>query len=233
MRRMSLQTAGGAAKGEARSGYRSGGRSPIGIGGAVAVHALAVGIFLLMPKEIIHTVTGGTLDGYNVPEPAPPPPDKPAPEKQAKVQPESGPTTTTVKPVVDTPADPFVIKEPARPSDPGNGTATVITPPVAPTMPDPVLVDASIDPRALAAFQPDYPGAMVRQGMEGKVVVRVTIGADGRVVDIERLSATDEAFWLATQRHALRKWRFRPATRDGVAVSSSKVLTVHFRLTNV
>jgi protein TonB len=95
------------------------------------------------------------------------------------------------------------------------------------------MVDASIDPRVLAMFQPDYPGAMVRQGMEGKVTVRVTIGADGRVIDVERLSATDEAFWLATQRHALRKWRFRPATRDGVAVSSSKVLTVHFRLADV
>ena len=32
------------------------------------------------------------------------------------------------------------------------------------------------------------------------------------------------------QRHALRKWRFRPATRDGVAVASTKVLTVRFTL---
>ena len=50
---------------------------------------------------------------------------------------------------------------------------------------------------------------------------------------IERLSATDEAFWIATQRHALRKWRFRPATRDGVPTASSKLLTIHFRLTDL
>ena len=49
---------------------------------------------------------------------------------------------------------------------------------------------------------------------------------------LERLSATDEAFWIATQRHAMRKWRFRPATRDGVAVPGTKVLTVHFKLTD-
>ena len=44
--------------------------------------------------------------------------------------------------------------------------------------------------------------------------------------------ATAASFWLATQKHALRKWRFRPATRDGVAVSSVKTLTglEHFPL---
>jgi protein TonB len=94
------------------------------------------------------------------------------------------------------------------------------------------MVEPGIDPKALAAFQPDYPGTMIRQGIEGSVTVRLTISAQGRVIDIERLAATDEAFWLATQRHALRKWRFRPATRDGVAVSGAKVLTIYFRLTD-
>ena len=55
---------------------------------------------------------------------------------------------------------------------------------------------------------------------------------EGRVSDIAKISATDESFWLATQKHALRKWRFRPATRDGVAVSSVKTLTVRFTLTD-
>ncbi|MBJ7378170.1 energy transducer TonB, partial [Sphingobium sp.] len=69
------------------------------------------------------------------------------------------------------------------------------------------------------------------QGLEGAVTVRVTISAEGRVTAIEKVSATDESFWAATQRHALRKWRFRPATRDGVAVVSTKILTVRFTLT--
>ena len=89
-----------------------------------------------------------------------------------------------------------------------------------------------IDPRAMSAFQPDYPGSMIRQGAEGTVTVRVSIGTDGKVTGIERISATDEAFWVATQRHAMRKWRFRPATRDGVPVPGTKVLTVHFKLTD-
>jgi protein TonB len=95
-----------------------------------------------------------------------------------------------------------------------------------------VVIDASIDPRARAAFQPDYPGTMIRQGVEGAVTVRMGIGADGRVTDIEKISATDESFWLATRRHALREWRFRPATRDGVPIASTRVLTVRFTLTD-
>jgi protein TonB len=227
MQLMTLRTA------EGISGYKGGRRSPIGIGGAVAVHALVAGIFLMMPKEMIRQFTETPLETYEIPETAPPPPEKPAPQTDSKApsRPTAQPTAT--EPLVKTPDPGFTIKtDPFPVLEPGSGTGT-LTPPYTPPAPDPVMVDASIDPRALAMFQPDYPGAMVRQGMEGKVTVRVTIGADGRVIDVERLSATDEAFWLATQRHALRKWRFRPATRDGVAVSSSKVLTVHFRLADV
>jgi len=68
---------------------------------------------------------------------------------------------------------------------------------------------------------------------EGHVTVRVSIGVDGRVTAVERVSASDDAFWAVTQRQALRKWRFRPATRDGAPVASTKVLTVRFRLADL
>ena len=228
MRLMTLRTAGGEAQ---LSGYSGGARSPFGIGGAIAVHALVVGAYLLMPKEMIDVFRDPPpLTTYPVDD-TPPPPEQPQPESDAKPLPNTHPTVVE-KPVVPTPPTGFTTKadDHSATGDPGAGT---IMPPIIPPAPEPVLAEATIDPRALAAFQPDYPGAMIRQGMEGKVVVRVTIGPDGRVTDIEPLSATDEAFWLATQRHALRKWRFRPATRDGVAISSAKVLTVHFRLADV
>jgi protein TonB len=60
--------------------------------------------------------------------------------------------------------------------------------------------------------------------------VRVTIGPDGRVTSVEEVSATSPAFFQATQRHALSRWRFKPATVDGRPVQSSKVLSVQFKL---
>lgn len=226
MQRISM----GAAGSETISGYSGGKRSPIGIGGAVAVHALVVGAYLLMPKEMIDVFRDPPpLITYPVAD-TPPPPEQAQPETDSKPlpQPKSHPTIVE-KPIIPPPPTGFTMKGDDRTVMDGVGTGTVTQPDIPPP-PQPVLTEASIDPRALAMFQPDYPGAMIRQGMEGKVVVRVTIGTDGRVIDIERLSAADEAFWIATQRQALRKWRFRPATRDGVPVSSTKVLTVHFRL---
>ncbi|MBH1993108.1 MAG: TonB family protein [Sphingomonadaceae bacterium] len=213
------------------SGYRSGGRSPIGIGGAVAVHALVIGAWLLIPKEMITQVISRPFETYAVPEDKAPPPD---PVEQTTEQPiktrQAEQTPTVTDPIVPlTQGDPIVTGkiDEGQGIDPG---PTIVIRPIDPPH-VPVLVDPTIDPRAMGTFQPEYPGAMIRQGMDGVVTVRVTISAEGRVTDIEKLSATDDSFWLATQRHALRKWRFRAATRDGVAVASVKVLTVRFTLT--
>lgn len=229
MRLMAVQTAGN--NGESR--YGAGRRSPLGVGGTVAVHALVIGAFLLIPKEVIEVFgPSKPLTTKNIPLPPPP---EPVVEKQAdpkiQTQPQNQQRPTVTDPVVILPKG-----DPPMTAEPGSGTAidpgpTIIVPPVEPPR-APVLTEPSIDPRAMAGFQPDYPGAMIRQGLEGAVTVRVTISPEGRVADIEKMSATDESFWLATQRHALRKWRFRPATRDGVAVTSSKILTVRFTLTD-
>jgi periplasmic protein TonB len=219
-----------ARQGASPSRYGAGRRSPLGLGGTVAIHALVVGAFLLIPREVIEQFTPAPpITTYAVPD-DPPPPLDPV-DQQID-------TRLPAPPQRPTAADPAVPLPPANPdlvgsSSPGDGLIPMppyIPPP--PPMPDPVLTEATIDPRALAAFQPDYPGAMIRQGQEGKVTVRVTISAEGRVTDIEKIAASDESFWLATQRHALRKWRFRPATRDGVAVAATKILTVRFTLTD-
>ncbi|QGP80299.1 TonB family protein [Sphingobium sp. CAP-1] len=217
---------------DGESRYGAGRKSPLGLGGTMAVHALVIGAFLLIPKEVIDTFRPTPpITTYAVPD-DPPPPENPVVEQQAdpridtRPQPRERPTATD--PVIELPkGDPILT---------GGGAGDTISDPprpyiAPPPIPEPVLTEASIDPRAAAGFQPDYPGTMIRQGVEGKVTVRVTIGVDGRVAAIEKIAATDDSFWLATQRHALRKWRFRPATRDGVAVSSTRVMTVRFTLT--
>lgn len=210
--------------------YGAGRKSPLGLGGTIAVHALVVGAFVLIPKEVIEIVRRTPpLVTKNIPLPPEPQPtpDKPVDSKTpARSLPDR---PTAPMPDVPLPSDTPIIGG----SDPiGNGPVTPPYIPPPPPIPEPVLTEPQIDPRALPAFQPDYPGAMIRQQVEGKVTVRVSISAEGRVTGIEKVSATDESFWAATERHALRKWRFRPATRDGVPVPSTKVLTVRFTLTD-
>ena len=60
--------------------------------------------------------------------------------------------------------------------------------------------------------------------------MRVTIDERGRVTAVELIKATDPRFFDETRDQALRYWRFDPARRDGVAVVSDQIMTVHFRL---
>lgn len=227
-----FSTSGGEEANDTDSRYGGGKRSPLGLGGAVAVHALAVGVFLLVPRAAYEAYIPTSLTGINIPIDPPPPeivPDTP-PKTDSKTRIEQTDAPKTVIPVPDgdiiLPRLPDIDIQPPR----GDGGAGVISQPDVTLIPAPVLVEPQIDARSVRAFQPDYPGAMIRQSEEGKVTVRVTIGANGRVTDIERVSATNDAFWVATERHARKAWRFRPATRDGVAVSGTMTLTVYFKL---
>ena len=108
------------------------------------------------------------------------------------------------------------------------GTGTV-TPPIAPPH-VPVLIGAQNDPRFARALQPDYPPGEKRMGNEGRVTVRVLIGVDGRVKQVEMVSAASDAFFAATRKQALEKWRFKPATRDGIPEESWRTMSVTFVL---
>jgi len=79
-----------------------------------------------------------------------------------------------------------------------------------------VTVRAQVDPRHAGDFQPSYPPPPLREEVTGCATARVLIGVDGRGKSIEMVSATDP--------------RFRPATRDGVAIESWRAMNVPFRM---
>jgi protein TonB len=156
-----------------------------------------------------------------------------------------------VKPIVATKLPPVVIPKPLVPVEPvaldpepftitpisgpasGSGTGldpiTILPPQPTPT-PMPVLTRPQMDARYARDFQPPYPPSEQRAGREGLVSVRVLIGADGRVKQIEKIAAASDAFWAVTERQALTRWRFRPATRDGVAMEAWREMTVRFEM---
>jgi protein TonB len=164
-------------------------------------------------------------DVYIPPEPEP----MPEPQNQPKQQPRT--QIDYVKPLVPPLPnnDKVVVLKPLPDVpifDPGPSGADVK--PADPPKPAPVRVEAQMS-RA-SELQPPYPASEERAGNEGRVAIRVRIGANGRVIATEKVSATSDAFYQATERHALRAWRFKPATLDGKPVESSKVITVTFRL---
>jgi protein TonB len=207
--------------------------SPTGFAMVVAMHAAAIGAVLLIKNPTIIPPTYMPTSVRWITEDQPPPevrpelPDTPVPPRQQTVLDRPKQEVATVDenalPTSQT-ADPEPTWLP-----PGN----VSTPPADPPPPAPVRREAQIDQRYAAAFQPPYPTSEQRAQNEGTVRIRVTIGTDGRVRAVERVSATNDAFWAVAERQALRHWRFRPATVDGRPVESTKVMTLYFRLADV
>ncbi|WP_324748957.1 TonB family protein [Sphingomonas sp. LY54] len=197
----------------------------------ILLHGAAITALALSKMEYVQ-LTPPVLKGYNVPIKDPPPP-RPVETKPEAPQVKS--VVTSVRPEVKTNVTPErLATEPLvepQPYDPFPGEAITMKEPADPPKPLPaVRVEAKIDPRS--DLQPPYPASEQRAGNEGSVTVRLLVGTDGRVKAVEKVRAASDAFWRATERHALRAWRFTPARVDGKPVEGWTTITCYFRLTD-
>jgi protein TonB len=98
-----------------------------------------------------------------------------------------------------------------------------------PTPTLPVRVDARLL-TAASDLKPPYPPSKLASEEEAVLRLRLTIDERGRVVAVEPVGRADRAFLDSARRHLIAHWRYRPATEDGRAVSSSAVITLRFQL---
>jgi protein TonB len=73
-------------------------------------------------------------------------------------------------------------------------------------------------PKPLDLVSPVYPPSLKQQGTAGNVLVSFTVDTRGRVQEVEVREATNGEFETAAVA-AVRKWRFKPALRDGEPVA--------------
>lgn len=205
--------------------------------GVILVHAAAVtGLMLAAGPEIVTRTFDPTRVRLIPVDPDPPPiPEPPTPRTQREQRSviDTPPRINDVR----TPAGAAVDDPPGPPPGPGATSGRdetgdppgrgIADPPADPPRALPVRIEAQM---IAGDLQPPYPASEQRMEREGTVVIRVTIGTNGRVIDTQQVRATSSAFYDATERHARARWRFRPATLDGRAVESRKAITVRFRL---
>ncbi|EEQ2042544.1 energy transducer TonB [Escherichia coli] len=127
-------------------------------------------------------------------EPEPEPEPKPKPVKKVQEQPKRD-----IKPVESRPASPFENTAPARPT---SSTATAATS-------KPVTSVAS-GPRALSRNQPQYPARAQALRIEGQVKVKFDVTPDGRVDNVQILSAKPANMFEREVKNAMRRWRYEP-----------------------
>jgi periplasmic protein TonB len=93
-----------------------------------------------------------------------------------------------------------------------------------------VITGASVDPRHPLS-QPSYPMEARHFGEQGKVLLAILVGRDGRVVDAKATqSSGSERLDQAAIKEARQHWRLRPAQRDGVPFAQWLTVPVVFRL---
>ena len=96
-------------------------------------------------------------------------------------------------------------------------------------------VAPAADSEATIAYEtatpPAYPLQALRAGVQGTVLLKVLVGADGEPmqVAIERSSGS-RSLDDAARRHILAAWRFHPAMRDGHAIEAWALVPVQFNL---
>ncbi|MDC9612627.1 TonB system transport protein TonB [Xenorhabdus khoisanae] len=82
-------------------------------------------------------------------------------------------------------------------------------------------------PRALNRPDPEYPSRAQQLGTEGTVKVKFDIDEDGRVKNIEIISATPKNVFERAVKKAMRKWRYEKTPATGY------ISTIEFKVTGI
>jgi protein TonB len=91
---------------------------------------------------------------------------------------------------------------------------------------------AATEPPALVrGFRPEYPQEMKAQNISGIVTVNVLIDDHGVVQDAKVVKTTNEAFSKPAL-EAVKKWKFKPAERDGNLVAVHAEFQIKFTPTS-
>lgn len=159
---------------------------------------------LLAPSEV--------AEALPVAEPVPVPPAEPAPPVAAALP---------ASAVAEAPkAEPAA----APPSAPDPAPVAVITTSVDLTYYS--ARDVDVHPRALREIVPDYPADADRRRLSGKVRLQLKLEADGRVSDVEIVSATPPDVFNESAIRAFREARFSPAQKHGRPVRAQVLIEV-------
>jgi protein TonB len=189
---------------------------------------------VIVPVEMLSSIITPPAPKIETPPPPPPVPPPPPPSRQpvaAKTRPAPAPAPQPMAIADPTPAPnaPTGVTTPPAPLSPIQAPVAVAAAPAAPAAPARVEQPSS-DAAYLNNPSPVYPAVSRRMGEQGKVLVRVLIGADGvpQKADI----ATSSGFARLDQSalEYVMKCRYVPGKVGGVAQAMTHIAPVNFVL---
>ena len=88
---------------------------------------------------------------------------------------------------------------------------------------------AATPPKRTRFVPPAYPAGNIQQRVEGKVILEIVVGPEGRVKNMRLLHVKQDTFILSAMR-AVLNWEYKPASLDGRPVAVDMVVIVEFSL---
>lgn len=108
--------------------------------------------------------------------------------------------------------------------------ATEETGPVMDIAP-PSVGPAPVQLQYVSAPAPTYPRNALRAGITGTVLLQVLVGTNGRAIEVKvAQSSGNRELDEAARAQVLKRWSFRPATREGQAVQALGMVPIEFSL---
>jgi protein TonB len=80
--------------------------------------------------------------------------------------------------------------------------------------------------------RPPYPASARERGQQGRVVLHVRVGANGRALSVRVVRSSRYPVLDRAAQNAVRRWRFRPAMKNGKSVTATAMVPISFRLRN-
>ena len=222
--------------------WNSSQRTAVFIGGVVLLHVLALwALHTGLLKRATDWVIPVTVVS-EVPPPPPSPPIKPSPPPPVTpVRPSLAPTPLALAPLPTPQPTPAPVSPPTLAAAAPVNAPVLATAPVAPApsvvaVPAPNL-PAKVDmPTTVADYQakspPMYPAMSKRMGEQGRVVLRVLIGADGVPQQAEVQQSSGHGRLDRAAAEAVMRWRYVPGKRGGVPETMWFQVPIEFKLNN-
>lgn len=200
----------------------------IGLAFVLVLHG--AGLYGLWRYNIIPTPDEAVtlmVNFINPPAPEQPKPPEPQPPKPRPVEP---PPPEHIHLAVETPVvlpdEPAVYVPPPEP--------VVEAPPPAPPQMElpsqPVTLSSELSVICSERAAPHYPLASKRLNEQGKAVLRVELGEDGKVANAMIKASSGFARLDEAALAAIKTWRCKPPVRNGAAVRASALQAFNFSL---
>lgn len=94
---------------------------------------------------------------------------------------------------------------------------------------DTVYTKVDVNPVPVKTPPPEYPEGMKRQGVSGVVAVSIVIDETGSVISATVAKSSQSEFEPSAVA-AVKKWKFKPAQKDGSPVKMKVTVPIRFNL---